>query len=295
VAARAHGNATGDRPASADRRASTDRGGTPVDLDLRWLGHSTVLVELPGLTFLTDPLFRDRLGPLRRHGAVPDPSSLPSPDLVLVSHAHPDHFDRRSLRAVPGDPLLVVPRGLGDAAARAAPRSRVRETRLGEVVEHGSWRVHAVRARHWRWPMIPAARSLGYLVEGPLGVYFAGDTGRFREMRELAGRVDLALLPIGRWGPQPTPGHLTPESAARVAATIGARVAVPIHWGTLYPRGLERLAPGPLREPADRFRNALERSAHGVECRALAPGESVTLRLPARGSPVPAARPGPET
>jgi L-ascorbate metabolism protein UlaG (beta-lactamase superfamily) len=257
---------------------------THVSVDVTWLGHSTVLVELPGLTFLTDPLFRDRLGPLRRHGPLPEPSSLPDPDLVLISHAHPDHFDRRSLRRVPGAPLLVVPRGMGPAVQRTVPSLRVHEVGIGGVVEHGDWAVHAVRARHWRWPMSPAARSLGYLVEGPIGVYFAGDTGAFRGMRDLAGRVDLALLPIGRWGPQPTPGHLTPESAAKVTVTIGARAVLPIQWGTLYPRGLEHVAPGPLREPAERFVRALEREAPAVRACVLAPGGSARIRLAVRRS-----------
>jgi L-ascorbate metabolism protein UlaG (beta-lactamase superfamily) len=213
---------------------------------------------------------------------VPNPASLPDPDLVLISHAHPDHFDRRSLRSVPGDPLVVVPRGMAPAVRRTVPRLRVREVRLGDVVSHGGWAIHTVRARHWRWPMSPVAQSVGYLVEGLLGIYFAGDTGAFRGMRELAGRVDLALLPIGRWGPQPTPGHLTPESAAAAAATIQARAVVPIHWGTLYPRGLERVAPGPLREPADQFRRALERDSPETKACVLEPGGSVRLRLPAR-------------
>ena len=269
-------------PSASPRPEPASRDATHVRVDVTWLGHSTVVVELPGLTFLTDPLFRDRLGPLRRHGPVPDPTTLPDPDLVLISHAHPDHFDRRSLRRVPGNPLIVVPRGMGTAVQRTVPRLRILEVGLGEGVAHGGWAVHALRARHWRWPMSPVARSLGYLTEGPIGVYFAGDTGRFRGMRDLAGRVDLALLPIGRWGPQPTPGHLTPESAADVAATIGARAVVPIHWGTLYPRGLERVAPGPLREPADRFRRALEREAPGVTACVLAPGGSIRLRLPRR-------------
>ena len=256
--------------------------GEEVKARVGWLGHSTVLVELPGLTFLTDPFFRDRLGPLRRHGPTPDPSELPGPDLVLISHAHPDHFDRGSVRHLPGDPLLIVPRGMAAAVSRAAPRARIREVRVGDVVEHGGWAVHAVTARHWRWPLSPAARSLGFLVEGPLGIYFAGDTSVFTGMRDLAGRVDLALLPIGRWGPQLTPGHLTPETAAGVAATIGARVVVPIHWGTLYPRGLERLAPAPLREPAEQFRRALERKAPDAVARALEPGESTIVSLPVR-------------
>jgi L-ascorbate metabolism protein UlaG (beta-lactamase superfamily) len=155
--------------------------------------------------------------------------------------------------------------------------------RLGEVVEHGGWLVHAVRARHWRWPMSPVARAMGYAIDGLLGVWFAGDTSRFRGMSELAGRVDLALLPIGRWGPQSTPGHLTPESAAEVCAVVRPRAVVPIHWGTLYPRGLERVAPGPLRQPADRFARALERVAPGVDAIVLDPGGSARLRLPGRG------------
>jgi L-ascorbate metabolism protein UlaG (beta-lactamase superfamily) len=269
-------------PAEREVPAAADDDRRTVRVDLAWLGHSTVLVRLPGLTILTDPLFRDRLGPLRRHGPMPDPTTLPEPDVVLVSHAHPDHFDRRSLHRVPGHPLIVVPRGMAPAVARAAPRANVVEVRLGEVVAHGTWTLQAVRARHWRWPMSPAARSVGYLVEGRLGVYFAGDTGRFRAMRDLAGRVDLALLPIGRWGPQPTPGHLTPESAAAVARMIGASAVLPIHWGTLYPRGLERVFRGPLHEPAKRFERALAREAPEVKPVVLEPGSSARLRLAAR-------------
>lgn len=253
-----------------------------IDVGLRWIGHSTVLVELPGLTLLTDPLFATRLGPLRRHGRPPDPHALPEVDAVLVSHAHPDHFDPASLRAIPGRPQVLVPRGLGPTVRRRTHLSDVRELRLGEVEQRGPWAIHAVRARHWRWPLSPIARSIGFVVDGPLGLWFAGDTGEFGGIRELAGRVDLALLPIGRWGPQPTPGHLSPESAARVAATIGARAVLPIHWGTFYPLGLERVASGPLRSPGTRFRYAVERHAPGLVVPDLEPGDRTTLRLPRR-------------
>ncbi len=113
-------------------------------------------------------------------------------------------------------------------------------------------------------------------------MYFAGDTGEFGGMRELHGRVDLALLPIGRWGPQPTPGHLTPESAARVVATIAPRAVLPIHWGTLYPAGLDRIAGAPLREPADRFRRAVGDAMPGAEVIVLGPGDGAHLSLPVR-------------
>lgn len=246
---------------------------------LTWLGHSTVLVELAGLTLLTDPFFRARLGPLRRHGPVPDPHLLPAVDLVLLSHAHPDHFDAGSLAALRGHPRLLVPIGMGAVTRRVAPAAQVEELRVGEHVRVGDWTATAIAARHWRWPPMPRADSIGYLLEGPIGLYFAGDTGTFAGMRALAGRVDLALLPIGRWGPQPTPGHLTPRSAALVAAVIGARAVLPIHWGTLYPRGLDRFMPGPLHGPGAAFRTAMDAVAPDAVILGLVPGGSTSIAL----------------
>lgn len=249
---------------------------TPVDI--RFVGHSTVLLELPGIRILTDPFLRDRLGPLRRHGPLPRPDDLGSIDLVLLSHAHPDHFDRASLRALHGDPLVVAPRGLGDAIAGSGRRRQ--EVRVGDRIDvGGGWSVQPVAARHWRWPAAPRAAAIGYVIERPgeAGVYFPGDTSRFAGMSALAGRVDLALLPVGRWGPHVSPGHLSPRTAAEVARDVGARVAVPIHWGTLYPAALaggERLT-----EPAAKFSRWAERLAPDVDVVALVPGEQTHIDL----------------
>lgn len=211
---------------------------------LTYVGHATVLIELDGVRILTDPILRPRIGPLRRRGTVPRASDLGPIDAVLISHAHPDHFHGPSLRAVPGEPLVVVPRGLGRAAERSVAAARgpgragttptAREISVNEQLEIGGVRVTAVPARHGRWPLHRAARPLGYLIEGSRGVYFAGDTALFPGMARLAGRVDVALLPVGRWGPPAGPERLTPASAVDAAHLVGARVALPIHWGTLY-------------------------------------------------------------
>ena len=247
---------------------------------LTYVGHATALIEADGLRCLTDPFLRDRLGPLRRHGPTPDPAEIGPLDLVLVSHAHPDHFDPRSLRRLHGDPLVIVPRGLGRAAQRTG--RRVRALDVGESHQFGDWTITAVPARHLRWPFEARARAVGYLLEGPSSLYFAGDTGFFPAMAELEGRADIALLPIGRWGPHPGPGHLDPDGAATVAALIAARVVVPIHWGTLYPIGLDRAYRRPLTLPADAFRAAMARRAPDADARVLAPGEWSEISLPTR-------------
>jgi L-ascorbate metabolism protein UlaG (beta-lactamase superfamily) len=201
-------------------------------LRLIYVGHATVLIELDGVRILTDPILGSRIGPLRRRGPTPVASELGSIDAVLVSHAHPDHFDRASLRAVPGEPLVVLPSGLGPAAARAGRETR--EVSVNDRIDIGGVRITAVPARHGRWPVQRAARPMGFLVEGSRSVYFAGDTALFPAMAGLAGRVDVALLPVGRWGPPVGPDRLTPSTAVDAAVLVGASVAVPIHWGTLY-------------------------------------------------------------
>src|SRR5712691_1849001 len=170
--------AGGASSACAASGRHSDRGvGNAVRIT--WLGHATVLVEIDGLRLLTDPLLGAGLGPLRRVGATPDPRAIGEIDAILVSHAHPDHFDLDSLRRVSGDPLVIVPGGIGRAARRAG-RS-VREVVAGEVFElsprgaarsdTNPIRLTVVHARHWRWPLQPRARCLGYLVAGSPWIY----------------------------------------------------------------------------------------------------------------------------
>ena len=199
---------------------------------LTWLGHATVLIELDGVRILTDPVLGRRLGPMRRLGPTPDPVAIGAVDGVLISHGHPDHFDGASLRAVAGAPLVVVPRGLGPHASRHG--RDVREVSVNERVDFGPVRVTAVPARHARWPRQRSARPIGFLIEGSTRIYFAGDTALFPGMAGLAGRVDIALLPVGRWGPPRGPARLSPSTAVDAATLVGARIAIPIHWGTLY-------------------------------------------------------------
>ena len=245
---------------------------------VRYLGHATVLLELDGVRILTDPFLAARLGPLRRHGPVPDPADLGPIDVVVVSHGHPDHLDRRSIARLEGEPLVVVPRGLGAAVRRIS--ARVAELAVGESMPvGGGWTISPVPARHWRWPGAPRAAAVGYLIEGPGrgGIYFAGDTARYPGMRAFADRVDIALLPVGTWGPHLGPGHLSPRTAAEAARDLGARVAVPIHWGTLYPPYLDRVAGDRLTKPAERFAEWAARLTPALDVRVLRPGEATRV------------------
>lgn len=273
------GRATPDWSARApgDRSGARGRG-----VRIVYLGHATLLIELDGVRLLTDPLLGDRLGPLRRHGPTPDPALLGDLDAVLVSHAHPDHFDPGSLRQVRAAARLLVPSGLGRAAARVGPP--VEEVPVGQSVQVGGVKVTAVPALHWRSPLRRHVTPIGFLIEGSTSIYFAGDTRFFPSMADLAGRVHVAMLPVGRWGPHPGPDRLGPASAARAARVIGASVAIPIHWGTFYPAGFWRIWPRPLREPAARFAAEVAEIAPDIEVRVLEPGVATEIaRKPRAG------------
>ena len=107
-------------------------------------------------------------------------------------------------------------------------------------------------------------------------VYFAGDTDLFDGMSELAGRVDVALLPIWGWGPRLPDGHLNPQSAARATALVRPQIVVPIHWGTFLPYGLGRRHAGGLGDPPVEFAAQVASAAPATRVMTLSPGESLS-------------------
>jgi len=247
-----------------------------VDSCITYVGHATVLAELDGVRLLTDPVLRSRVGPLRHHGARPAAQIASDLDAVLISHLHHDHADLPSLRGLGRElPLLVPPGAAGLFERRGF--ARVAELAPGDSRQVGAVTVTAVEASHsGERRGYGGAEAVGYLLEGRRRVYFAGDTDLFDGMEELGEGLDLALLPIWGWGPSLGPGHLDPERAARAAALLSPRMVVPIHWGTLYPLGLARLRPGPLRAPPREFAAWMRSLAPQVEVRVLAPGEAVS-------------------
>jgi L-ascorbate metabolism protein UlaG (beta-lactamase superfamily) len=238
-----------------------------------YLGHATTLIEIDGVKLLTDPVLRNRVAHLRRHAPAPAVDGL-APDAVLVSHAHRDHLDLPSLRVVARGCPVIVPRGCGRLTGRSA--GEVIEVDVGDRVRVKTLEVTATFARHdgRRNPLGQTTPALGFEATGSLRAYFAGDTDLFPEMAALAGGLDLALLPVAGWGPNLGPGHLDPERAARAAALLRPRIAVPIHWGTFAPPGAR---PDDPEAPAREFEREAALRAPEVDVRVLRPGELLRL------------------
>ena len=240
---------------------------------ITYVGHATMLIELDGAVMLTDPLLRARIGHVRR--IAPPVATLPRLDAILISHAHRDHLDLPSLRRLPEQVRVYAPPAAA-AVVRRAGRS-VQALLPGDRVRVGEVEVLAVPARHdgRRVPVGSDRGAIGFVVSGSASVYFAGDTDLFAGMRELAG-MDTALLPVWGWGPKLGPGHMDPERAARAAALLAPRTAIPIHWGTYASPGAWWREDPEL--PARDFAHLAATHAPEVAVRILSPGHSAPLR-----------------
>ncbi|MCX2926853.1 MBL fold metallo-hydrolase [Streptomyces sp. NEAU-W12] len=256
-----------------------------MPVEITWWGHATCTVEDARTRVITDPLFARRFAHLRRRrGALPPPDARHA-DLALVSHLHADHLHVPSLALLAPGTHLLVPRGARRAvpALRRLTHLRVSEVAPGDVLTAGDLAVRAVPARH-DGRRLPLGRhrspALGYVMEGEARTYFAGDTGLFDTMAEEVGPVDVALLPVGGWGPYLGEEHLDAARAAEALARLGARSAVPVHYGTYWPIGMDAVRPHEFHSPGDEFvRRAAER-VPGVPVHRLGHGESVRLGVP---------------
>jgi len=255
---------------------STDR--------ITYVGHATALIELDGVRVLTDPVFRPRLlTVIVRQHPEPDPGIAERIDAVLISHLHHDHLDFASLRRIGLEVPIVAPAGAGRVIRRRG-FEQVIELGTGQATNVGGLEVRATAAIHdgRRHKVGPKVDSAGYLLgSGARLVYFAGDTDLFDGMQDLAGDIDVALLPIAGWGPKVGSGHLDPRRAAAAAAMLRPRRAIPIHWGTLLRFDLGRRGDELLHAPARRFVAQLAERAPDVEAIVLEPGESLDLSPPA--------------
>lgn len=234
---------------------------------LTWLGHASFLIRFGGKVILTDPYLSEYASPVARIGPkrYVQPGiaieRLPPIDVLLISHNHYDHLDRRALARIPHRERIsvVVPLGLA-AGLRDFGFKEIVEVTWGDARDFQALRVTAVPAIHFSGRGLRDRNKTlwaGFVLSsGDTKIYFAGDTGYhgqlFKQMREVFGPIDVALVPIGAYEPANLMAdiHVNPEEAVTIGRDLGARDLVAMHWGTVV------LALEPPFEPPTRFRTA---------------------------------------
>ncbi len=251
-----------------------------------FIGHSSFLVQMKGLGVLIDPVFAKRLILLRRQRrAGVRVKDLPAIDAVLLTHAHMDHLNRPSLRAVVREmrrrgrvaPVAVVPNGVADLVADLG-FSKVVELTWWESAEVEGLKVTATPARHWGARMFKDTHRGfgGYVLEalGAEAIYHSGDTAYFDGFKEIRRRLEpkIALLPIGAYFPDSYRSvHTSPEEALQGFLDVGAETMVPMHYNTF------KLGREPMEEPLARLLTAAESAGVLGKVEVLAEGERLLV------------------
>ncbi len=257
-----------------------------MGIDVTWLGHSTVVLDLDGVRLIADPLLRPNAGILRRRGRRPDEEAWAGTDAVLLSHLHHDHAELASLRRLAGAPILTAPDNAAWLRRRGLNGQGIDENRWVPVGQGQAVNVKLAPAIHHSRPMPhrPNAAS-GHLVAATSGnVWVAGDTELFPGLEDLpaaaGGAIDVAVVPVGGWGPRLSQGHMGPREAAIACRMVGARWAIPVHWGTLHVPGGQVWPLGWMDSAGPAFAASL--ALEFPRCRALvlSVGKSVAITEP---------------
>jgi L-ascorbate metabolism protein UlaG (beta-lactamase superfamily) len=198
------------------------------------------------------------------------------PDIILLSHLHLDHLHIPSLKRLPHDTPLIVPRGSARWLGHVLCRQLI-ELSPGDEYTVGDVTIHVTFAEHGgNMPVIGLAQ--GYLLEGEKTVYFPGDTDVFPQMSELAEKnIDLALIPIWGWGPTLGAGHLDPESAAEAVSLLHPKHVIPIHWASFRPIGPIWEMLSYLHTPGPKFTYFTQKLAPETQIHFLEPGETFVV------------------
>jgi L-ascorbate metabolism protein UlaG (beta-lactamase superfamily) len=251
-----------------------------------WIGHATVLINFFGINILTDPAFFPRIG-IRLTGFTIGPKRLTAPalqfhelpriDLILLSHAHFDHFDLRTLHRFDGNTRVITAPNTADL---------LKWTRLRDVLElgwgetkivsfsnqtKGDIAISAFEVKHWgaRKQRDDYRGYNGYVMErNGRRILFGGDTAMTDSFANVPHPIDIAIMSIGAYNPW-IQSHCTPEQAVEMATAAGAQFIMPVHHQTF------RLSFEPLREPIERFQTILRNTPERIALHEI--GETFVL------------------
>jgi L-ascorbate metabolism protein UlaG (beta-lactamase superfamily) len=224
---------------------------------ITWIGHASFLVQFTDLNVLIDPNFANWLFLLKRiKRSGLRLKDLPPIDLVLLTHAHFDHFHKPTLRRLPHPKVAVMPWGMGDLAYNLG-FGRIVELEWWERFSHRDWTVTLTPSKHWGARVLrDLHRGYGGFVLEHQGrrIYHAGDSAYFEGFKDIGKGCapEIALLPIGAYRPESFRRlHMGPDEAIRVFKDLRAQWLVPMHYGAFRlsfedmdepPRWLRQLA-----------------------------------------------------
>jgi L-ascorbate metabolism protein UlaG (beta-lactamase superfamily) len=242
-------------------------------------------MRLSGVQIITDPVFYNLSGVVRRHSEMPcDASDFKGIDYVLLSHGHRDHCDRKSLKALYANNKFELLTGLniGKMVSGWLPGLKYQEAGWYQTYHglKGDLQITYLPTQHWsnRYPWDLNETLWGSMMINTAGkhIFFGGDSGYSSypaHIAELFPSIDIAMIGVGAYTPDymMQDVHTNPHEAVQVIHDLGAKLFIPMHYGTFD------LADEPMGEPV-RTLNQLDREDQiNADLRILDIGAVLTL------------------
>jgi L-ascorbate metabolism protein UlaG (beta-lactamase superfamily) len=230
-------------------------------LNVTWLGHSSLMINIDGYKILADPVFEKRVsvfGPTRFNGQVPlDIHQIPNIDAVIISHDHYDHLNKYSVQhLIDRTSKFVVPLAVGDRLMDwGVPRHKIVELDWWEEYRiNQNLMVAATPAQHFSGRGITDRNKTlwaSWVIETSFHkLFFSGDSGYFKGFKQIGekyGPFDMTFIECGAYGEGWPKVHMFPEQTVQAHLDLQGDVLHPIHWGTF------NLALHPWYEPMVRL------------------------------------------
>lgn len=229
---------------------------------LLWLGHASVWANIAGTTVAIDPVLGD-IPLYRRQSPLPIPQDQLRADVILITHAHYDHYDKASIEYLlkqNPEMIIVAPNGFWRYLKGKIDRERCFELEWWESVMVGGLFITLTPSKHWskRTPF-DTNKALwgGYVIQNDTHtLYHSGDSAMGEHFKEIGEKFDIdeAFLPIGAYRPEAIMkhNHLNPPEALQAAEDLGAETLIPIHYGTFI------LSDEPIDEPIEWFKQLID-------------------------------------
>lgn len=252
-----------------------------------WIGHASFLLQLDGVNILTDPHLTKRASPVSFAGPIRTTppglnlEDLPTIDIIVISHNHYDHLDKKTLKKIfkqqrGHQPLILVPLKL-KKLVEGFGAINVKEFGWWASIKFQNLTIHSVPVQHWSNRSFNTNKTLwcGWVIETTnFKTFFCGDTGYskdFINIQKKFGPMDLSLIPIGAYAPRwfMKNHHCNVEEAIQIHKDLKSKSSIAMHWGTF------QLTDEPMDEPPQLLKAlSLEKNLHADEFVSMKHGET---------------------
>ncbi|HOP29668.1 MAG TPA: MBL fold metallo-hydrolase [Spirochaetota bacterium] len=210
-----------------------------------WIGHASILLKTSGKILLIDPVLGEIPFVKKRRTQAAlnyeEAAKINGDVIILLTHNHYDHLDKKSIKSFPENARFIVPLGLSDEIKNMRGEELiVKELDWWNEIIIDDVKITFLPSQHWSRRLFSDVNSSlwgSYLIDTDgKKIFICGDTGYsglFKEFGKKFKSIDYAFISTGAFHPRwfMHYAHQDVSEAVQAFLDLGAKKMIPIHWG----------------------------------------------------------------